>query len=280
MFAGTLVTHMSQRGLAITAHYQRKHAVSAAASQGSTGQNQQRRSRRHKGWGTMRKLIIAIGVVLVLLLVADRVALMLATRQVDQRIEREIGSPVNTAVEGFPFLPSALGRTLPKVQVQANQIHLSRADLTARDVDFTFTDVVVRGSTSARAGQLEGSFVIPYGEVQRRANRPRDSLSGTEQGLLRVRQPFRSGGAAGGEATVLARPQVQGSVVRLVPVSVEWGGQTLDASAGVGAQIASALATEVSLNQLPTGMEIADISAKPQGLWVQVRGRDAALTGW
>lgn len=236
----------------------------------------------------MRKLLIVLGVLLVVVLALDRVALVVATRQVDQRIEREVGGPVHTSIEGFPFLPSALRRTLPQVQVLAAQLVLSSSDLTVRDVDFTFTTVRVQGD-NARARQLHGSFVVPYAEVERRAGRPRGSLRGGEDGLLRIDQqgnvPANPLVPSGSQlVSVVARPQVssEGSAVvaQLVPISVEVAGRRVEVSASWAQSLARSLTYQVSLRQLPRGMQVGQVQARPQGLWVQVSGSDVSLSGW
>ncbi len=233
----------------------------------------------------MRKVLIGLAVLVAALVVVDRVAIVVATGKVDQRIEQEVGSPVDTTLGGFPFLPSALSRTLPSVHVRAGQVRMHQADLTIQEVDFRFTDVSVQGNSSARAGSLSGSFVVDYPEVERRANRPRGSLSGGEDGLLRIRR-LRSEATSNAqeEEELVARPQVllEGShaVAQLVPVSVQVEGQQLSVTSGLGATLAHTMSYQISLRELPAGMRVVAVRAQPQGLRVQVEGNDTAVSGW
>lgn len=89
----------------------------------------------------MRRLLIAVGLLLALLLVTDRVTAVVAANAVAAQLQSsgELEERPMVSIRGFPFLTQAFAGRYERVELEAH-------DLRRRDLRLTSMDVTVRGA--------------------------------------------------------------------------------------------------------------------------------------
>lgn len=235
----------------------------------------------------MRRLLVAIAVVAVLLLAADRLAAFLAGRGVAAAVQRSRQLPAapDVSIEGLPFLTQAVQGRYRQVDVhlrdvpvqdgvgveeirarlvgvrlalgdalsgRVDQVPVDRADATAR-LPFAALDAVARQRVGAGAdGVRFGPGSAP----------DRLSVSGV---LPRRQLPFRAEARLDVRRGALAVSLVPGSVAG-APAAVR------DRVAG----LLDGLAFRVP--PLPFGLRVTDVRVDPGGLLVSAAARDVVLS--
>lgn len=134
----------------------------------------------------MRKLIIAVLVVVALAVAADFAAAAVAEHTVAKQVRQQLGlaSDPSVRINGFPFLTQALAGQYPAIDVRASglsvdQLHDLDVEATLHDVDAPLSEVISGNLQSVRAAQVDGRVRI------------KDSDLGRAIGLddLRIQQP-------------------------------------------------------------------------------------------
>jgi hypothetical protein len=123
----------------------------------------------------MRKLLIAVGVLVVLLIVIDRVGVVLAEDQISSRIAASYGLPTDPGVSitGFPFLTQVVSGNYQQIDVTADQIPADGATLHDLNVQLTgvhatISQLLGSGSSMVTAGHATGSAVVSFATVDQR----------------------------------------------------------------------------------------------------------------
>jgi LmeA-like phospholipid-binding len=123
----------------------------------------------------MRKLLIALGILVVLLVIIDRIALVLAEDQISSRIASAYDLPTDPGVSiaGFPFLTQVVSGDYGQINVTASQVQADGAtlhDLNVRltDVHATISQVLGSGTSTVTAGQASGSALVNFATVDQR----------------------------------------------------------------------------------------------------------------
>jgi hypothetical protein len=235
----------------------------------------------------LRITSIIVGVLLVLVIVADRVALWIAQNEVASRAQTELGlaSEPGVSIKGFPFLTQVLGGRLDNVDLStdAYTAEVDGQSLTVRDLDVRLDDVELTDSfTGAVAAGAEGDGLIDYEELSRAYGE-----------LLAVQgQGFGVEFGYGGEGQLLMTLQasvmgqsldvgeVTGDIVLAddtltldVPEEEipDAGGEEMQAA------IREQLHTERTLGGLPVGLGLETVEPTEEGLALTVTGSDVQI---
>jgi LmeA-like phospholipid-binding len=134
----------------------------------------------------VRKLIIAVLVVVALAVAADFGAAAVAEHTVAKQLRQQLGLPSDpyVRINGFPFLTQALAGRYPAIDVRASglsvgPLHDLDVEATLHDVDAPLSEVSTGNLQSVRAAQVDGRVRI------------KDSDLGRAIGIedLRIQQP-------------------------------------------------------------------------------------------
>lgn len=123
----------------------------------------------------MRKLLIALAVLVVFFVVADRIAVAVAENKIAGRIDTAYGLPAKPGVTiaGFPFLAQVVAGDYQQINVSVNQVQadgVTLHDLTVRltGVHASVGQVLGGGSSMVTADQAAGSALVGFSAVEQR----------------------------------------------------------------------------------------------------------------
>jgi LmeA-like phospholipid-binding len=123
----------------------------------------------------MRKFLIALVILVVVLVVIDRAAVLIAEREIGTRVQSAYGLPgrPGVSVHGFPFLTQIASGQYQEIDVSIKTANTDGVQL--RDIQARFTGVHApvsllfgQGSGSVTATHATGTALLPYAQVQRR----------------------------------------------------------------------------------------------------------------
>ena len=221
----------------------------------------------------MRKLLVALIVLALVGIAADRVAHRLATNEAESRLVSHGLEDPTVSVGGFPFLDQVLQRQFDEVRVQATSLQTESGR--AEDLDVTAYDVDAPAGGPVTVGRLEGHGTVTYAEVLRQAGVEGWELSDAGNGNVRIQRDVTVLGRTV-TATATGRVEPRGQRLRVVPTDVRVEGGA--GAAGVAATFADQLALTYSLRALPDGMTVQKVEAGPTGFVVTVAGSDLTFT--
>lgn len=227
----------------------------------------------------MRKLLAAVAVIVVLLVVADRVAVVIVETRIGDTIRSQQALPSRPSVKisGFPFLTQVARHSFDKVTFDASTVTVSgKNPVVIESVTATLRDVHTSSDYSrGTVRSATGSGVITYASLSKQLGST-VSWGGTgSNGRGRLR--------ASATATVLGQSITASASAQLVLTgrnTIGFSGVQL-ASVGVPQLAVSAVEAifkkSLTLSGLPVGLSVSDVSANPQGVQLSLIGRDLAL---
>ncbi|KUJ65384.1 hypothetical protein ACZ90_49165 [Streptomyces albus subsp. albus] len=145
------------------------------------------------------KLVIAASACTVILVLADRCAVMYAEREAGQRVQRQLGLAAAPEVDirGFPFLTQVLAGHLDRVDVSipdvaADRVSLARVRASARDIR-------LKGSLpdsikGAVVGRLNGEVLLSFDDLNRELGASQVKFSPLGSDSVRARGNLSVGG--------------------------------------------------------------------------------------
>jgi hypothetical protein len=228
----------------------------------------------------VRRLLIAVVILLGLLAIADRIAVVVADRAVAQQIRSELDLAADPSVHisGFPFLTQALRGRYRNVHVQIPDVTsgpLRNIDVDARllDVRATVSDMLGGRLNQVPVSRVTGSVQVHYDDLARASGIPGLAI-----------RPASGGLQVSGQIQVLGR-QVSASAVAHVSVDNEALVVTADHAQIDGTEIPSAVVTaaaralsfRVSPRQLPLGLRITGVTTGPDALSVNAEAQNVVL---
>jgi len=222
----------------------------------------------------MRKLLVALIVLALVGIAADRVAHVLATNEAESRLVAHGLEDPDVSVGGFPFLGQVLQRHFDEVRVRATSLQTESGR--AEDLDVTAYDVDAPAGGAVTVGRLSGHGTVTYAEVLRQAGVEGWELSDAGNGNVRIQRDVTLQGQTV-TATATGRVEPRGQRLRVVPtdVRIEGGGA---GAAALADTFADQLALTYSLRALPEGMTVQRVEAGPTGFVVTVSGRDLTFS--
>ncbi|MGK5531798.1 LmeA family phospholipid-binding protein [Streptomyces sp. URMC 129] len=237
----------------------------------------------------LRISLIVFGVLLVLALIADRIALSMAQGEVasQARSSLSLDSEPDVSIKGFPFLTQVLGNHLDRVDLGLDgyEALVDEQTLTLEELDVRLDDVELGdGYSSAVAARAGGEGLISYEELTR-AYGELLAVSGTGFGV-------EFGHAGEGrllltlQASVLGQSldvgEVAGDVVlENGSIRLEVADEDIPDTGGpeVQAAIREQLDIVRPITGLPDGLSLDSLEPTEDGLALTITGRDVDITG-
>ncbi len=225
----------------------------------------------------MKKLLVAAVVLLVLLVAADRVAVLVADRALATQLNSQLGTPPSVHVGGFPFLTQAVAGRYDDIEVTAPRV--TRSGLVLTDLSASLRGVRVPLSaalggsvSSVPVDRLSVAAVVPFAGLQSRAK----GLTLTQSGDgVRVSGSLRVLGRDLA-ASALASVALDGTTLVLRATSIEVDGAPVAGS--VASALTGRLDLRIDLSDLPYGVRVTSVRATPAGVAVTGTATGTVLT--
>ena len=212
---------------------------------------------------------------------ADRATAALAGRVLADELERPaaLGSRPQVDVGGVPFLTQALRGRYRDVRVRARNVDAGDVRLSALDARLTGARVPLRSVlsddvTSVPVDLVVASALVPYGELGRREDDRRLTVS-PDGDRVRLEGEVRVLGQDL-SATALSRLSVEDGDIVATADSFDVGNQTVGDVLEPG--LRAVFDQRISLDALPYGLVLDGIDVREQGVAVSASAPDAVLT--
>jgi hypothetical protein len=218
----------------------------------------------------MRKLLVALGVLALVFVVADRVAKHVVESTLADHVEQmQSVDGVDVGIAGFPFLTQVLGNHFDEVDVTLPHLdaRTSAGSIEVQDVRVSLHDVETSDRfTRATAASATGSGFVPYGAFDQF-----DPIT-VEYG----------GTSPNGTAYLdISAPSLGAGTVRVAPSAADGMSLNLEALSVLSAALPRELRTFVSaaheFGGLPNGLVIKRLEATEDGLRVTLAGSDVTI---
>jgi hypothetical protein len=233
----------------------------------------------------LRRLIITLLVLCALLVAADRIGVRIVEGKMASRIQSEgnLSRKPDLTIEGFPFLTQLAAKKLDEVKISADDMTLgdaSGAKVTIRSIDADLHGVLLQnGYSSATVQNGTGSLLLSYDDVSQAMGH---GLTFAYGGGDRVR--------ISGQTTWLGI-QLKGSGRAGLKVlsgdSVAPTDITVDKLTGAGVSllpgdpksvVKSLFDTSFKIPNIPAGLSLEAVSARPDGVLVTLSGTNLKLS--
>jgi hypothetical protein len=228
----------------------------------------------------VRRLLIALGILVVLLVVVDRVAVAVADRAVANQIrtELELQQTPSVSIHGFPFLPQAVRGRYDDVAVRipdvdSGRLHNVQVDARLRDVRAPLDRVVSGGLDEVPVRDVSGSLAVRYEDLARASEVPGLRITPSGDGL-RVSGVVEVAGRRV-EASARATVTVVDGDLLVTADQAEVGGVELPAVALATA--AQLLSFRVSPRSLPLALRITGVHVGTESLSVDAQAHNVVL---
>jgi hypothetical protein len=228
----------------------------------------------------VRRLLIALGVVAVLLVAADRLGVVLAQRALAGQIRTELAlqQTPQVSIRGIPFLTQALGGRYRDVQVvlpdvDAGRLQNVKVDASLRGVRAPLLDVLRRQIDEVPVDEISGDLTVDYDDLARASG-----IAGLrivrEADALRVSGSVQVVGRTV-DASAVGRVEVEGNNIVIVAEQAEVEGLDLPPQALRAA--ARLLSFSVAPTGLPLSLRITGVRMGDEALEVTARSDQAVL---
>lgn len=225
-------------------------------------------------------------VLAVLLVVADRVALLVADRAIASKVQstQNLSRRPGVHIEGFPFLTQVIGNKYRAVRLNASDVTVgdSNRKVTMKTVNARATGIATtRNFSQATAHTVSGTATITYAELSHVVGVPLryDGTGADGAGRVATTKTLSAlglsvTGSVSAEVNVLGGDRLQFSQVRvtLADTGVSLPQSTTD-------QFLSVFGNQLSLSGLPFGLRIDRIIATKAGVEVTGSGTNVPLNG-
>jgi LmeA-like phospholipid-binding len=230
----------------------------------------------------MRRLVIAVGILAVLLVVADRVGAVVAARAVAKQVQNasDTSDQPEVDVNGFPFLTQAFGGKYRDIRVKiedltAGPLHRVKVDARLRGVHAPLSEVANGHLDSVPVDDVDGTVAVPYGELARASGVPGLTIQPGDGGL-KLSGHFSVLGQSI-NASAVAKVTIGDNGVLVVTAS-DPQVTGVDAPAGLITALIEQLSFRVDPRRLPLGLRITGVDAGTGALTVHASGHNVVLT--
>ncbi len=227
----------------------------------------------------MRKLLVSLAILLALLVVADRVAVSVASGVVASQLRTsgELRSDPSVTITGFPFLTQALAGRYDRIEVSASGlsrggVRVSQFDATVRDAQLPLSDALGGSVSAVPVSGLTATAVVTYADVVSAGKLAGARLTPVAGGVrvsARISVLGQTVMASATSAVTLARGDI---VITARSVTVQ--GQS---SPALDAALAGMLDFRVKVGTLPYDLELTGVSATSAGLVLTARSGPTVL---
>ena len=209
--------------------------------------------------------LAAIIVLLVLLVVADRVAVAYAENQAATQIKNQgLSTKPTVSIEGFPFLTQVATRHLNEIQISApiesaGQVQIENLQATARDVRLN------SNYQSGTVGTLTGSGLITFASLAKAASVPGLTISALNSSELKVNVDLAIISGSGVARVTTAGP----NKINIAVISL--GGLS-------GSDLGSLSNMTITVPGLPSGLTLQSVTVTAQGILAKFAGTNFSFT--
>jgi len=211
----------------------------------------------------VRRILIVVGIVVALLVVADRVAVVAADHTVAARIQTQehLPSRPSVSIGGFPFLTQAIGGTYDDVTLTVHDfhrsvVHVDTISVTLHGVHVPLSAVFSQHLSSVPVDSATARVLLSYAD------------------LNTYLQPKGITVAAAGESEV----RVTGSVTVAGQKLSASGAATIDVTSdSLLLRAANAVTIAIPLAGLPFGIALHSAKATKQGIQVTATAQGLVL---
>src|SRR6516162_535207 len=235
----------------------------------------------------MRKLLIALGVLVVLLIAIDRIGVVVAENQISDRIATAYGlsEKPGVSITGFPFLTQVISGNYQQVDVTANQIQADGATLHDLNVHLTgvhatISQLLGSGASTVTADRAAGTALVDFATVkQRLPQETQVSLGGQDLKVSGLQlSPDGKNLKLSGTASYLgiSAPVSATAALSLSPSGITVTPEDVTVAGGLsipGSAI-SRLHFTVPLNGLPLHLHVTSVQVTPGGLRIGAAARN------
>lgn len=219
----------------------------------------------------MRRLLLALAVVLVLAVALDRVAVVLAEREIERRASADVGVTVGAQVHGFPFLTQLARRRLKHVTLRGGLLGVA-GGFTVSELHADLRDVDVSDPAVPVAGAMQIDGVLPFELVEDRLRLPAGSLRPAGPDAVRVTRSVEVGRRTV-SASGVARVRVEGGNILVVAPE-----QVTVAGSRVRGRVADAVVVRYVVRGLPPTTRLQVLGVTAEGFRVRVEGNGVRLS--
>lgn len=226
----------------------------------------------------MRKLLIALAVLAVLFVAADRIAVAAAENQVSSRIASAYSLSARPAVtiSGFPFLTQVAAGDYQRIGVAVGTVRADGYTLTRLRASFTgvrasLSQVLSGRGAAVTASHATGSGLIAYAQV--RSHLPAKVSLAPAGRRLKVSGDVRFHGLRVPVSALLALSVTRAGIV-VKPVNVT---TPLGFSVPAGA-VAGTLSFVIGVHTLPMHLRLTSVAVTPGGLRISAAATGVRLT--
>src|SRR6516165_10380465 len=235
----------------------------------------------------MRKLLIALVILVLLFVLVDRIGVAVAENQISSRLATAYGLPENPGVSitGFPFLTQVVSGNYQQIDVTANQVQTNGVTLHDLNVHLTgvhatLSQILGSGSSTVTADRAAGTALVDFATVkQRLPQQTQVSLGGQDLKVSGLQlSPDGKNLKLSGTASYLG---ISAPVSATAALSVSPSGITVtpeDVTVAGGLSIPgsaiSRLHFTVPVSNLPLHLHITSVQVTPDGLRVAAAARN------
>jgi LmeA-like phospholipid-binding len=218
-----------------------------------------RQRRRSRGW---LYVLIAVVLLLVLLVIADRVSVAYAENKMAQQIQSQgLSSKPHVSIEGFPFLTQVLSRNLHEVNITAPSV--SEGPLNINNLVANLQGIHLNsGYNSGTVDHLTGTALITFGDLFGGQGGPSVTVTAVH----------------GNEVTMNVDADiVSGTVVaRVTQVGTDKIHVQVISASGIPVSLLPSSFTDftVTVPNLPLNMNVQSVNVSGQGVLIHVTGSD------
>lgn len=230
----------------------------------------------------MKRLAVVAALLLVVVVIADRIAAGVAAGAIAARVQATTALPEepDVTVRGFPFLTQALSGRYDRVDITARdapagEMTLTRLETTLRGVQVTLSQALSGEVDAVPVEAVEARALVSYDELAQRSGARRLTLEPADGGRVRVTGQIDLPGESV-SVTALSRVELSGGDILVTAESFEAGGGVEEAV--LDEALAGRLDLKVPVTGLPFGLEVTGVSVEPEGVRVVAEARDTVLS--
>ena len=228
----------------------------------------------------MRRLALAVVVLVALLLVADRGGQIYASRAISDELQASLALPTQPDVDitGFPFLTQAVAGRYERVEVRATEVPadgfvLSRLDATLRGAQVPLSDVLSHAVDDVPVEQATASALVPYAEMTQSIAGQSLTVEPDGDRLLIV------GDLQLADQALSTQAWASVAVVdgEFVVTAEELGFGTQGVRQELNDAVRDQLELRVPVPDLPYDLTLTAVQVRPDGLSLEAEGTDVVL---
>ena len=223
----------------------------------------------------MKKLLVALVVLVGLLLVADRVGARLAAQAIASEVQSasRLTSEPDVDITGFPFLTQAIAGRYDRVEVSAREVPageltLARLDATLSGVQVSLTDAVSGSVQRVPVEGVRARALVSYEALALRSGERSLTVAPADGDRVRVTGSLDVAGRTLSVVAVSRVEVVEGDLL-VTAEEYEVGNETADRL--ITRAIGDRLDLRIPVTGLPYDLEVTDVDVQPDGVAVVAR---------